>query len=191
MLLFALNSETNGKMQKQFINHDVTKTYVSIVRGYTDDNGIIDYPLKTDSGKLQDAVTHYSTIERFEIPIPLGKFKTSRYSFVEVQPMSGRTHQIRRHFAHISHPIIGDRRHGCNRQNNLFRDEEKLGLETMLLHSSSLTFQHPSTDEVMTVSAEMQGPLQDILDKLRAMTRPDRHMCNYRQQDVLSSDKTA
>ena len=191
MLLFALNSETNGKMQKQFINHDVTKTYVSIVRGYTDDNGIIDYPLKTDSGKLQDAVTHYSTIERFEIPIPLGKFKTSRYSFVEVQPMSGRTHQIRRHFAHISHPIIGDRRHGCNRQNNLFRNEEKLGLETMLLHSSSLTFRHPSTDEVMTVSAEMQGPFQDILDKLRAMTRPDRHMCNYQQQDELSSDKTA
>ena len=108
-----------------------------ILRGYTEDAGTIDYPLRREDGKLQDAVTHYKTICRTEIDLPFGAHSTSRYSLVEAKPETGRMHQLRKHFAHIFHPIIADRAHGCNKQNKLFK--EKWEMDTMLLHASSLS----------------------------------------------------
>jgi tRNA pseudouridine65 synthase len=168
--LFALDSDMNSKLQQQFLRYECGKTYLALVRGFTDDQGTIDYPLKTDRGNLQDALSHYTTVQRFEVPIALGKFKTSRYSLVEVKPKTGRTHQIRRHFAHISHPIIGDRRHGCNRQNNLFRDHDSLQLDTMLLHASSLKFTHPVSQEDVTLEAELRTPFRAIVTALADMS---------------------
>jgi tRNA pseudouridine65 synthase len=71
-------------------------------------------------------------------------------------------HQLRKHFAHINHPIIGDRPHGCNKQNKLFKDT--YNMMTMLLHASEISFKHPVTNESITVNA----PLQD--EFLRVMT---------------------
>lgn len=172
VLLFALDTNINSLLQQQFMNYEVQKTYLTLVRGFTEDEGSIDYALKTDKGTVQEAISDYTTLRRFEVPIALGKFTTSRYSLVQVKPKTGRTHQIRRHFAHIAHPIIGDRRHGCHRQNNLFRDHDLLGLETMLLHASSLTFTHPVTKVEVSLQAELQTPFQAIVDKLGDMSVP-------------------
>ena len=60
------------------------------------------------------ATTDYQFIQHYEIPLPFGKFQTSRYSLVELIPHTGRYHQLRKHMAHIFHPILGDRPHGCN-----------------------------------------------------------------------------
>lgn len=65
--------------------------------------------------------------------MPCREHNTSRYSLIEAEPLTGRMHQLRKHFAHIFHPIIGDRKHGCNKQNKLFK--EKWGMTTMLLHA--------------------------------------------------------
>ncbi|MFN5147503.1 MAG: pseudouridine synthase, partial [Flavobacteriia bacterium] len=113
VLLFALNETTNSLMQQAFMNKEVAKKYLSLVRGFTDDEGTIDHPLTNEAGKVQDAVTHFRTVNRYSIPISSGTFPTSRYSLLEVDPETGRMHQIRKHFAHIFHPIIGDRPHGC------------------------------------------------------------------------------
>lgn len=172
VLIFALDSDVNSAMQQQFLNCKVQKTYITLVRGFTHDAGTIDYALKTEKGTVQEALTTYSTIRRFEVPIALGKFSTSRYSLVRVTPRTGRNHQIRRHFAHIAHPIIGDRRHGCHRQNNLFRDHDQLGLDTMLLHASLLTFSHPMTGADLSIGAELQSPFQAIVDRLDMMSPP-------------------
>ena len=83
-----------------------------------------------------------------------GKHATSRYSLVEAMPKTGRMHQLRKHFAHIFHPIIGDRTHGCNKQNKLFK--EKWGMTTMLLHASKLTFEHPVDGQMITIEASLQ-----------------------------------
>lgn len=71
---------------------------------------------------MQEALTHYKTLDRVEVDIPFGQHETSRYSLVEAYPKTGRLHQIRKHFAHILHPIIGDRPHGCNKQNKMFKE---------------------------------------------------------------------
>ena len=163
-LLFAKSPEANSKMQKCFADNEVSKTYLAIVRGFTEDTGIIDYPLKTDNGKFQEAITHYKTLAKTEVNLPFGKHSTSRYSLVEVKPQTGRMHQIRKHFAHILHPIIGDRPHGCNKQNKLFK--ERWNMSTMLLHSSSLEFTHPFSGESINIQAPLSPEFTRMLKEL-------------------------
>lgn len=153
VLIFALNPVTNAMMQKQFSENKIEKKYLAIVRGFTKDWEIIDYPLRKENGIMQEAITIYHTMAKTELEIPFGKQKTSRYSLVEITPKTGRMHQIRKHFAHILHPIIGDRPHGCNKQNKLFK--EKWNMTNMLLHASEISFLHPFTNQEITIKAPL------------------------------------
>lgn len=164
VLLFALNEEINRKLQIDFMNKKVQKKYIALVRGFTPDKGTIDYALTTDDGKIQDAITHYKTISQFEIAIPFGKHFSSRYSLLEIDPETGRMHQIRKHLAHIFHPIIGDRPHGCNKQNKLFL--EKWNMKTMMLHAQELEFIHPITNEKILIKAQMSSEFLRTLEIL-------------------------
>ena len=137
VLLFAKSKSINSKVQQLFQERKVSKIYKAIVRGFTPESGTIDYAL-TENEKTQDAITHFKTLKHFEIDLPFGKFPTSRYSLVELKPETGRFHQLRKHMAHLRHPIIGDRPHGCNKQNKLWK--EKFGMTTMLLHAERLEF---------------------------------------------------
>ena len=104
VLMFGLNSEAARSLTTQFERREVQKTYVAIVRGYTDDSGTIDMPLKepydriatpaetTENKPAQEAVTHYETLARSELPLSAGRYPTSRYSFVRVTPHTGRRH---------------------------------------------------------------------------------------------------
>lgn len=162
VLLFALNEEANRFMQQQFAANQIKKKYIAIVRGYTEDSGIIDYPLTNFKGKTQEAITNFRTIKKTELDIPFGKFETSRYSLVEIMPQTGRMHQIRKHFAHIMHPIIGDRPHGCNKQNRLFK--ERWNMNTMMLHALELEFIHPITKKEIVITAELQSEFNRVLE---------------------------
>lgn len=161
VLLFALDKETETLMQQQFMNNKVQKHYLAIVRGYTPEQEEIDYPLRKENGTLQDAFTSYTTLARVEIPVALGKHATSRYSLVEATPKTGRMHQLRKHFSHIFHPIIGDRTHGCNKQNKLF--SETWQMDTMLLHASQLQFKHPITGDEITIKADVQPEFERVM----------------------------
>ena len=164
LLVFALNEEVNKLMQVAFMNRAIEKKYLAIVRGFVAENGTIDYALTNEAGKVQDARTHFRLLQHFEIEIPNGKFTTARYSLVEVEPETGRMHQIRKHFAHIFHPIIGDRPHGCNKQNKLFL--EKWGMNSMLLHASELKFKHPISNQEMTFKAPLQADFNLTIERL-------------------------
>lgn len=155
VLLFALDKRIEKLMQQQFSDNRVDKKYLAIVRGYTPDEEEIDYPLRKDNGTLQEAFTKYRTLARAELAVQYGSHPTSRYSLVEANPQTGRMHQLRKHLSHIFHPIIGDRTHGCNKQNKLFT--ERWQLDTMLLHASQLRFMHPVTQ----LPVFIQSPLQD------------------------------
>lgn len=153
VLLFSYEGEITRRLSDLFEAREVEKTYIAIVRGYTEDQGTIDYALRNDHNKIQEAVTHYQTLERAELDTPYGKHKTSRYSLVSVRPETGRMHQIRKHMAHILHPIIGDRAHGCNKQNRLFK--EKWEMTQMMLHAQSLKFNHPETGVSLCINASI------------------------------------
>jgi tRNA pseudouridine65 synthase len=162
VLLFALSKDVEKLMQQQFYENKVDKIYLAIVRGHTPDEEEIDYPLRKENGTLQEAFTRYKTIARAELDVPLGSHPTSRYSLVEAKPETGRMHQLRKHFSHIFHPIIGDRTHGCNKQNKLFK--ERWELDTMLLHASQLSFNHPVTNIPVHIGAPLQDEFLRVMD---------------------------
>lgn len=162
ILLFALNKEVEVLMHQLFANNLVSKKYLAIVRGHTPDAEEVNYPLRKENGGLQEAVTFYRTLKRAEIDVALGAHSTSRYSLVEASPQTGRMHQLRKHFAHINHPIIGDRPHGCNKQNKLFK--ETWDMTTMLLHASELSFKHPLTERDINVEARTQDEFKRVME---------------------------
>ena len=161
LLLFAFDKEVEIAMHRQFQDGLVSKKYKAIVRGYAPDSQDIDYPLAKDNGVMQEAFTSFITLNRAELDIPLGKHPTSRYSLVEASPTTGRMHQLRKHFAHIFYPIIGDRKHGCNKQNKLFK--EQWDMTTMLLHASELKFIHPVTRQEVYLQASFQDEFKRVM----------------------------
>ena len=161
VLLFSLDKETDKKTQPLFQDKKMDKRYLAVLRGYCPEEGTIDYPLLKENGTSQEAITHYKRIATAEIDVPQGKFTTSRYSLVEANPETGRMHQLRRHFAHIMYPIIGDRPHGCNKQNKMWK--EKFEMDTMLLHASMLKFEHPWTNKVVTIQAPLLPEFNRVL----------------------------
>ncbi|MFD1255843.1 pseudouridine synthase [Mucilaginibacter terrae] len=162
VLLFALDKTTEVAMQQQFALNQVHKSYLAIVRGHTPDTGEIDYPLRKENGTLQNAFTAYKTLGHAELPVAFGKHATSRYSLVQAKPTTGRMHQLRKHFSHIFHPIIGDRTHGCNKQNRLFT--ETWEMNTMLLHALKLEFTHPLSKKPIGIEAALQPEFTRMIE---------------------------
>ena len=168
VLLFTFSKECLVNISNQFMAGMVTKKYLAILRGHAPDSGTIDYPLLNENEKLQDAITHFQTLGKSEIPYALGKYSSLRYSLVLAEPETGRMHQLRRHFAHIMYPIIGDRPHGCNKQNRFFK--ETFNMDSMLLHAQELSFLHPVTNAEMIVSAPISSEFQRMLEVLELET---------------------
>lgn len=164
LLLFAFEKEVEIAMHKQFQESLVEKKYLAILRGYAPDQLDIDYPLAKENGNMQEAFTSFRTLQKAEIAVAFGKHETSRYSLVEATPKTGRMHQLRRHFAHIFYPIIGDRKHGCNKQNKFFK--EQFEMTTMLLHASELTFNHPITGKQIKLNATIHDEFRRVADMM-------------------------
>lgn len=144
VLLFALSSESASKFCRAFTENRAHKTYYAVVRGFLSaPQGRIALPLESDSsGELYDAITDYEVVAQVELPYAVGKrHPTARYSLVKVKPVTGRFHQIRRHFARLSHPIIGDCVHGDSYHNRFFR--EQLGVSGLMLRSTELVIDEP------------------------------------------------
>ncbi len=139
VLLFGKNKEAASFLGRQFRERSVEKEYQAVIRGYVDEQGQINYPLAGDGKKeAQEAITDYWKISQSEKHFAISRYPTSRYSLVRIVPQTGRFHQIRRHFAHVRHPVIGDKRHGDCKHNKFFREE--LEVDRMLLHASRLSF---------------------------------------------------
>lgn len=166
VLLFTKSKESHKELQYLFSTRKVIKTYTALVRGFLKDETVINYPL-TEGTKTQVAITKYKVIKKFELNVPSANFQTSRYSLLEINPETGRFHQIRKHMAHIFHPIIGDRPHGCNKQNKLWK--EKFGMTTMLLHAQNLAFNYPENNPVH-IEANMSNEFERVLDILNHNT---------------------
>ncbi len=167
VLVFAKSKEADVKLKKIFAERKINKTYWAIVRGWIEqESGSIDKSLITESGKSQKALTHYKVLEQLEINQPVSKFTTGRFTWVEVKPVTGRMHQIRKHFAHIRHYIINDKAHGDCQQNKFF--EQQLNINHMLLHAKTLSFTHPYTNKEILITADIQKDFKETLNVLQS-----------------------
>ncbi len=191
VLLFALTKEVAQKLNEAFANKsnevgephqdvesNLVKTYYALVRGHlpiAKQSELVDYPLKEKLDKLGDknvcrdkpaqlAQTHYQVIKQASLPITVGKFDSVRYSLVKLNPVTGRRHQIRRHLAHLRHPIIGDINYGDNKQNPFFA--KHFGFKRLMLIAKSLSFTHPVTEQMVTITAEFDQQWQQVFTEL-------------------------
>lgn len=171
VLFFGLDKESTNLVSEQFKNHSIQKTYIAVVRGYTDDEGVIEYALKEkldkiadkdsrDDKEAQDAITAYKTLARTELDYAVGRYDKVRYSLVELKPLTGRKHQIRRHMKHISHHLLGDTKYGRGEHNKLIRAE--FNCHRMLLHASELKLFHPYLNKEITITAGLDKTFSNI-----------------------------
>jgi 23S rRNA pseudouridine1911/1915/1917 synthase len=158
LLVVAKTVEAQASLAQQLAERSVRRVYLALVQGDPPASGAIDAPVGRDSrARTRMAVTHrgkpartrYRVLERY-----------GRAALVECRLETGRTHQIRVHFQHIRHPLVGDTvyrrgtRHGIN-------------FPRQALHATELSLKHPKTGEVMTWRAPVPRDMKRLIDELR------------------------
>ena len=180
VLLLAKSSEAAAVYATMFAERRVQKTYLTLVRGFTEDSGQINRPLVSDKGRgrpasdphsvPQEAETLYRTLEKFEARFPSGRHATTRCSLVESSPKTGRYHQIRRHMAGISHPVIGDADHGDTRINRVF--QQQVGVTRLMLAAIRVQFVHPTTEAGIVIECPPDESFSSVINSLRSQSVP-------------------
>ncbi|HUX12965.1 MAG TPA: pseudouridine synthase [Spirochaetia bacterium] len=165
VVILALNPEVAAAFSLAFRERRVEKRYLALVRGYTDEEGLVDSPIsRTPDSSEAPALTLYRTLSRVEIPVPIGPHQSARYSLLALDLKTGRRHQARRHVQRINHPVIGDKRHGDRNHNNYFH--ERFGREYLFLRAVGVSFQHPVTGLVIDAWAGIPEFWQMVLGEL-------------------------
>jgi tRNA pseudouridine65 synthase len=143
VLLFGRSREAARYWGAAFEGGGVSKHYFALVRGWPPASGVIDYPLARDpelpsAGQVRaEATTRFERLACVEWPFQVdGKHAGSRYALMQVVPVTGRRHQIRRHFKHIAHPLVGDSTHGKGAHNRAVA--AWLGVQRLWLHAASI-----------------------------------------------------
>jgi tRNA pseudouridine65 synthase len=137
-------------LQRAFAGQDVFKRYLALARGVLPETVDVDYAIPRGEGRNDERVPARTAFRR------LGVY-ADRYSFVEAIPDTGRFHQIRRHLAHLRHPIIGDTNYGDRKENRLFR--ERFSLLRLALHAATLELPHPQDGRRIRAEAELPPDL--------------------------------
>ncbi|NWK79423.1 tRNA pseudouridine(65) synthase TruC [Aquitalea sp. LB_tupeE] len=175
VLLFALDKDSAREMSWQFERQEVSKRYLAVVRGHPAESGHIDHALSRRVDDLawlgekvqpgpQDAQTDYRRLATIELPIAVDRYPSSRYALMELSPLTGRRHQLRRHMKHIAHPIIGDATHGKGVHNRMFA--EHFDSQRMLLACMEMQITHPETGAAITLTCPLA---EDFASVVRAL----------------------
>ena len=160
VLLLALDAATARQLGELFAGRlpGLDKRYLALVRGWPADAGEIDEPLARDpelpsAGQPRlAACTRWQVLLRLRLPINTdGRHADTRLALVAVQPLSGRRHQIRRHFKTLAHPLIGDATHGKGPLNRALA--ELFGLHRLWLHAVRLSLPHPASGKILDLHA--------------------------------------
>ncbi len=164
VLLIARSSEIAAALGEQFMGRSVRKQYLAVVRGWPEpEEGVIDYALpgSRETGPRREASTRYRRLATIEVPIALGRYPQQRYALVSAEPATGRFRQIRKHLAHIHHPVIGDCQHGRGDHNRLYK--QHFGCHRMLLHAQRVRFAHPLDGRPMMIDAPFDLDYTNLL----------------------------
>ncbi len=163
VMVAAKNDVAHRSLAEQIKVHSITREYVALVHGLIKENlGTIEAPIgrsQTDRKKMavikggRPATSNYQVLERFH-----------NYTLVKVKLLTGRTHQIRVHFAYIQHAVVGDPLYGSGKKH--------FGLDSQALHAQRLGFDHPRSGEYMEFTSELPLYFQKILDELHRREGP-------------------
>ncbi len=175
VLLFGLNPAAARTLSMHFAAREVQKKYLAIVRGWPTETGSIDHPLelRKDDAEIfgdeapkgaQESQTEYRRLATIELPWTVDKYPSSRYALMELNPITGRRHQIRRHLKHISHPIIGDSTYGKGNHNRAFA--QAFGVNRLLLACLNMSFPHPIDGQCITVTAPLAADFSRVVAEL-------------------------
>lgn len=173
VLVFALSADVARLMGDIFSAHLCQKTYLAIVRGIAPQHQLLDYPLTEEQDKYTDkkarnaepkaAITEFFRLADIALPYTVDKYPESRYSLVKCIPQTGRKHQIRRHLKHISHPIIGDAKHGKGNHNRFF--QQQFSAHRLLLAATELAFTHPISRASLKITAPLDHTMTQLLQQ--------------------------
>jgi len=157
LVVVAKDNKTHRNLSDQFKTHTVKKVYIAFVAGVVEhDEGIIDAPLSRNPlNRKKMAVIHSSkrnALTRYRVI----KRKTD-FTIVEVYPLTGRTHQIRVHLAHIGHPLLADKTYGP-------LTTKKAYIQRQALHAKLLSFFHPQTNKIVEFEAPLPMDMARLLD---------------------------
>ena len=175
IIVFGKSGDIAAQVQAQMESDRTVKKYLAVCRGYCPEVGVIDYALppvndfkhqrkraKADLPR-QEAITVFRRLDTIELPYAVDRYPSSRYSLVEIELKTGRRHQIRRHFKHIQHPLIGCPKYGKSVHNRFFA--EQFGCSRLLLHALQLELDHPITGERLSLVAPPRGDFESLLEK--------------------------
>ncbi|MBX3297601.1 MAG: RluA family pseudouridine synthase [Acidobacteria bacterium] len=165
LIVVAKDEETHEALAEQFRHRTVEKSYVALVHGSPRENsGTIDRPIARDrwhrtkmtvAANGREAISIWKVRQRFE-----------KFTLLEVEIKTGRTHQIRVHLASVNHPVVGDATYNEGRDNTIADQETKKAVEKLgrfFLHSEQLVFLHPVTMQMMRFSSKIPDDLSDLL----------------------------
>ncbi|WP_269619043.1 pseudouridine synthase [Zhongshania sp. BJYM1] len=170
VLLFGLSANVASELGNTFSQQRIAKSYIAVVRGHCATEGHIDHPLtevtdqrivKSKAAEAQSAITDFRLLDKFELDVEIETYAQSRYSLIQLQPHTGRRHQLRRHLKHISHPIIGDAKYGRGRHNRFFADQ--LECPRLLLHAAQQSFLHPISGKNLCINAPVDSCFSGLL----------------------------
>ena len=164
VLLVARSREVAAALGEQFMGRSVRKQYLVVVRGWPEPlQAVIDYPLpgSRETGPRREARTQYRRLATIEVPITLGRYPQQRYALLLAEPESGRFRQIRKHLAHVHHPVVGDCQHGRGDHNRLYK--QHFGCHRMLLHAWRLHLTHPVSGVPMMIEAPLDQEYTALL----------------------------
>ena len=157
-IIVAKNDKAHIKLSEDLKNHKIKKTYIALVRGIIKENeATINMPIarsKQDRKKMavdkngKEAITHFKVLNRYK----------EKYTLLEINIETGRTHQIRVHLAHIGYPIIGD--------NTYSNGKNEWGIVGQCLHAKALDFKHPITGKDIHIEAPIPEYFNTILEEL-------------------------
>ena len=157
-IIVAKNDKAHIALSEQLKNHEVKKTYLALVRGIIKENeATINMPIarsKKDRKKMdvdkngKEAITHFKV---------LGRYK-NKYTLLQINLETGRTHQIRVHLSHIGYPIIGDEVYS--------NGKNEWNVSGQCLHAWKLEFIHPITGKKISLEAEIPEYLKNIIKEL-------------------------
>lgn len=169
IVLFAQQSATTRAMQELWHSNQVRKTYHAIARGWMPtEQGLrdeaLDHPL---TGVIQDAQTRWRELKRCEVPWAAGPYPQSRYCLLELEPLTGRYHQLRRHLSRMTHPILGDTTHGDRHHNHAMQLHK--GWWRLMLAAVQIQFPHPHTGELITIQDHEKHGVAPYWQELEAL----------------------
>lgn len=155
LLVIAKNNPSHLKLVKQFAQHSIKRTYIAIVSGRVEfDEDVIEAPIGRHPIKRKNMAVSFTQNTKYAKTAYKTLKRCDNFSFLELKPFTGRTHQLRVHLAYLGHPILGDAKYG-----------KKDNFSRLALHAQEIGFIHPVTGKFMHFTSAIPLEFTEFVKK--------------------------